>query len=591
MSDRLILVAMALGLAAGCGIPKGVAGSNEDPPPASAAPAPNSNRDVEPVTVVVIDHATKQPVEEFTYLCSFEASDRRGSSARQEPWCSVRSAAGTFVIQAPSSCQLSIRVMSREARGGHGFGDFSFSLKSSDKERRLVIELALKLTVEGTVRDSRTKQPIAGATVAPVIVTSSLRSPDLRRATTTGPDGRFVLTGVDPSLGVSVSHPDFLRDNDQGSGREAAAANLDLFLRRGETVRGTVHSRDGKRLEGVKVSDGAGKTVQSARDGTFVLQNPSDTGNFGDPYTLTFDKEGYDWQILRSGSIFAGALLVTLDAAFRLVGQVLTAEGTPAEEFTLVTSQGRNRAPYDCISQQVHDQTGRFRRGLKAPGMTRVGVRAKDHAVWDEWVTVTGKGPPLKIRLERGATVSGKVIGPATTSEKWRADLILEREKRQGPFIPVTPIEDLSQLTTEVAADGSLRFGHVRPGRYQLRITGRGLTPLNQPVVVPAAGLNVGEVSVRGTGRIAGWVYNPEKGGIWALARGNVRSPSNPGAETMEFTTDKNGYFVVDGVPVGKADVSVSIQYADIIWEHTESAEVVEGKTTEGRFFAPKVKK
>ena len=119
--------------------------------------------------------------------------------------------------------------------------------------------------------------------------------------------------------------------------------------------------------------------------------------------------------------------------------------------------------------------------------------------------------------------------------------------------------------------------------------------------------LDVGKFEVFGTGSISGLVYRAdmiceggicrldEKRGLWAFAEGNISFQDTGGRsnkndfrhlESIPFKADERGRFHVDGVPVGL--VSVNIPYhitADIIGSHTRTAKVVEGKTSEVRFF------
>ncbi len=131
-----------------------------------------------------------------------------------------------------------------------------FVIKSTDKPRRVVVRLRRGITVRGTVRDSQTKNPIAGATVAPVIHVLPIWEPDEDKQVKTGADGRDEVRGVDPALGVSASHPEYVRDLEFPDGKTTGPKH-DIFLKPkpGLTIAVKVVDSSGKPLEGVMVSD------------------------------------------------------------------------------------------------------------------------------------------------------------------------------------------------------------------------------------------------------------------------------------------------------------------------------------------------
>ena len=141
-----------------------------------------------------------------------------------------------------------------------------------------------------------------------------------------------------------------------------------------------------------------------------------------------------------------------------------------------------------------------------------------------------------------------------------------------------------------VSADGFVRFDHVRPDRYTLSVDGPRVTPKALALDVVADDFDLGEIRLVGRGRIRGRVFVPNKrgGGVAAFTTCRVEwnQPPIP-RSTVEFVSDEDGRFSVEGVPVGL--VSVDIPYAV---GHTESsdnysAQVCENQTTDLRIFDP----
>ena len=123
------------------------------------------------------------------------------------------------------------------------------------------------------------------------------------------------------------------------------------------------------------------------------------------------------------------------------------------------------------------------------------------------------------------------------------------------------------EVATETAltrSDGSFEWKHVRPDCYTLSVTGTDISPARISLVVPDTGLNVGVVTVPGTGRIAGRVFQrDEPGRPWAFAKGHVSFPNpQPGhhrESEIPFTADEQGRFAIENVPAGQ--VTVGFRY------------------------------
>ena len=550
------------------------------------APGSDGTGDLRPIAVIVVDRKTGEPVTVFSYHARIDTPQRRSTPRCDPEWITVRSPRGTFVLQGPPSCEVHLGVKSRDALGGFGHGYYAFAVKASDRERRLVVELDLGQTVGGVVRDGQTKRPVAGAKVAPVIATPPGWSPDRERAVTTDGEGRFELHGVDPDLGVTASHPDYLVPWNLPDGA-VAGRRPEILLRKGETIRGVVRAPDGSPLEGVEVNDGAGKEVMTDRDGVFVLESPLRWDDNGRLYHVNFSKDGYIERMLSPPAARAEGLAVTLEPHYVLRGRVLTPEGRPAGAFTVVAGPGRNPPDCRCDRRAIRDRAGRFTLHLKEAGTTWVGVRAEGHAAWEGWTRVDRASPPLEVRLDRGVAVTGAIAGPRKPLGGLSVALIPQRPPGDEVIVSGTPARDLATLTTTTTAAGRFRFDHVRPDRYRLRVTGRGITPASREVTVAATGQDLGSLRVAGTGRIVGQVNHPE-GGAWAFADGWLGSPALDRSQALPFKADERGRFANDEVPVGRVTISFPHpRSADVIGTYSQTVEVIEGRTTQVRPFRP----
>lgn len=167
---------------------------------------------LKPVTIEVIDAKTKKPVTEFAYRywITFVSQTPRGFKDEGEG--KVGSPAGSFEIQAPASCKLSVNIESRDSLRGYGHNGFSYVIKSDNPMRKVQAELELGMTVRGVVRDAETKRPIAAANISPVVHRVPLYMGDEERTVLTDQQGRYELHGVDPKLGVVAKHHDYPRD-------------------------------------------------------------------------------------------------------------------------------------------------------------------------------------------------------------------------------------------------------------------------------------------------------------------------------------------------------------------------------------------
>ncbi len=294
----------------------------------SATDGPN-----QPVTVTVIDGKTRKPVTEFSYAHWIQvAGDWDPVHEPGDPvYRKVRSPSGTFTIQAPASCRLTLHLDSRDAV--HGLRHYRPSLyviRSSDRERKIVATLEIGETVSGTVRDGMTRRPIAGAKVAPFRGPRQVGGPDMARVATTDQDGRFEVRGVCREWGLAASHPDYdLKPVFADDAAKPFGRDLVIELARADmiAVRGIVRDEESRPLAGVSISCDE-HVATSAQDGRFTLSvaRPS-----MESPQVTLRKPGYVEQRVPLNTLIQKEDPVTLVRCFGLEGTVLSSVGRPVE--------------------------------------------------------------------------------------------------------------------------------------------------------------------------------------------------------------------------------------------------------------------
>ncbi len=559
--------------------------------PATAADHPSqaASSDLLPVTVAVVDSKSGTPIKEFTYQASYEAPGRE-SPAQGDAWTPVTSSSGTFEIKTPPACRLIVMAKAPDYIGGYPMQN-EFVIKKDDVARRVVVRLRKGITVKGTVLDSRTKAPVAGATVAPMIHELPIWVPDEDKQVKTGADGRYEVRGVDPELGVSASHPDYVHDLAFPDGK-TIGPNHDILLKAGVTIRFTVVDGNGKPLEGVTVSDLNNKKAVSAQDGKLDFRNP------GLGLGLTFHKDGYIDGKVKLDEIRRDmkrdGFVVVMEPLIALSGRVVAADGRPVAGFVIAAGPGKLPDGRESVRQEISDNDGRFALGLAKEGQAWVGVAANGHAAWEGRVEVKRRGQPLEIRLSPGVAVTAKVVVPETLIGHIKAKLVPRRDKSEiGGLSSDPPAEEFPTRTSTLSAGGTVRFEHVRPDRYRLIVEGRGIPDTALAVDVPDSSFDVGTVHVdfpTATGRIEGQVWHPKSkgGGVWSFARGNVGGIfERDDGRSFRFQADENGRFKVDRVPTGLSTAEFPFRVFDVIDSYDWSALVVEGKTTVVGAFDP----
>jgi len=553
-----------------------------------------------PVSVVVLDGKTKKPVTSFTYRYRIDAPgiEQHGLD-RLSPLHKVSSADGTFTIPAPRSCRVVLSIFAEGFCRYHTYpGRLKHNIHPTDVKRRIEIHLDPGHTVRGTILDAKTATPIIGARVRGMVSTPPGASPDLDYSVPTDSKGRFELRGVDTLWGIHVSHADYLstkiRRNELKAGPGEDIWTAKVKLKQGKTVHGVVHDADGTLLAGVKIYKPAI---------TVAFERPEYTTNAKGAFTakglpagyahLWFDKAGFDSKD-DSVPMTNRRWVVVMRRPLEIGGRVLDDNGQPVRTCIVRAGPVQDWGISAGLEQKVNDAAGRFR--FKVPdawGSQAIwlGVRSPGFAPYQQSVSMKSIGNHT-VRLSRGVAVSGTLRGAAFGNRDVRVRIFPStKPNADGPeSLDYPPIAIATQIAA-VAQDGTFRLGHVSPGKYELNVLGKGITPVVKTVVVTDKGLDVGVISVKGTGRVEGLVGKTKdmkrafaRGYIvmteLALPRESLFSPS-PYPTAIHFITDSMGRFKVDGIPVGKAFVEFSYHMsADIVGRLAAGIEVKEGLTT-----------
>ena len=332
--------------------------------------------DLEPVTVAVVDG--KRCPRDRVHVPGPVSTRRAQSPTHRDVWTPAASPAGTFEVPAPPAFRLSVMAKPPDYIGGYPLLK-EFMIKSTDRPRRVVVRLRRGITVRGTVRDSRTREPIAGATVAPVIHVLPIWVPDEDKQVKTGADGRYEVRGVDPALGVSASHPDYIHDLEFPNGK-TTGPDHDVFLERGVSIAATVVDADGQRLEGVTAEDLNSRQATSDAGGRLVLRNPNLV------LGLTFRKDGFIARKLEPEEISRElpkpkGLVVVMERTIELTGRVVVPDGGPVPAFAVAAGPApssvgerlargpgpRRPLPPEPL-EDGHDLGGRLRRRVRGVG-------------------------------------------------------------------------------------------------------------------------------------------------------------------------------------------------------------------------------
>ncbi|HNQ23759.1 MAG TPA: carboxypeptidase-like regulatory domain-containing protein [Phycisphaerae bacterium] len=546
---------------------------------------------LKPLTVVVVDAETGKPI--LVFDCFYRVEAASGYKAGGWEWIAAKSEAGAVTLDVPASCELTFAARAF----GYVYDTFcieQYPIMADDTVRRIRHPLQRGITVTGLVVDAATCEPVAGVRVSPTVFHNPSFDPDHDRSVFSQADGRFEIFGINPTLGsIAFEHADYLEAGwypyDFESDMTRPASDITVQLAAGDTILGVVRGPNGEPIAGATVDSGDGKKTQTRPDGTFRIRGVRKHWGHGDFY-VDVEKSGFMRYWKTPHSMPEDGFQITLEPLFEIHGRVVDSNGLPVRKFAVMAGPGGNPDPCSCTRADVTDDEGRFSIAIdtRATWLGGVGedgrhseprhwlaVWADGYAVWEDLVPFDRAGAAVSVALRPGVVVSGRLSGIPAGFGGGLAELVLERPPQEYTQERTAP-QDAGTVTTSLGPDGAFRFAHVRPDKYALHVSGRGITPRAVAVEVPPEDLAIDPIEVQRTGRVVGRIFT-RQGKPWAFADGALYHPALGTFEERRFKAAEDGRFALEDVPAGGARIGAQYLGGDIIWADLVSVNVVPG--------------
>ncbi|MEM9556610.1 MAG: carboxypeptidase-like regulatory domain-containing protein [Acidobacteriota bacterium] len=319
---------------------------------------------------------------------------------------------------------------------------------------RVELRLTTGLRAFGHVLDFEAR-PIPGAAVSLRPMEASRNLFEVRNLldhsaeslATTDADGRFEIEGLEPGRwilaaeadgfastavpGIEIAPPEADASDGAGDGDGDAESRprVDLgtlHLEPAVTLDGLVVDRDDRPVVGARVfvlpsgrQSSLNRSLQSFTRNEIVSD---ETGRFavdglrdGEQVQLNAYREGYvAGEPIAARAPTTEPLRIVLDVAARLMGRVVDTAGEPVAHAELRVSRGNERG-YEMQAERT-DTDGEFAIDTK-PGMLQLTARSDEHraTTLDLEIDAGSRREGLELVLARGATLSGRVLGPDGT--------------------------------------------------------------------------------------------------------------------------------------------------------------------------------
>jgi protocatechuate 3,4-dioxygenase beta subunit len=362
---------------------------------------------------------------------------------------------------------------SRPLFGGSGTAANVTTGQALDKN----VYLTARGRVVGTVIDED-KRPLAGARVS---ARASNRDPMMAFAARaaqggryTGPDGRFVLRGIEPDSDIQVDavkkgYP----PGKSGTMHLAAGerkSGIVITIQQGLAVTGRVLDKDGKPLSGVSITsseseggpmagmrrmvrvagmrDRRDDQVRTASDGTFTVHLKEGA------YDFSFKREGFAVKEVRAVQVnrTSKPLDVTLDPGASVAGKVLRGgAGVEGVDVMVMGESGFQTA--------TTMPDGSFRIDDLTPGPSMINVNKRDDFI-QQVRPVTVPNENLVIDLPAGGRISGRVIDKSNKQPIIQFDAGISNSRSGGGMSIMMP----PQMKSFSSDDGSFVLENIPPG-------------------------------------------------------------------------------------------------------------------------------
>lgn len=544
------------------------------------------------VTVAVRDLDTGKPVKEFSYDYWIETSSGRAITRRARR-IEAHAGDGKVVIDTPQVCDLTVSVEARDYMSGIGSWGM-LTIEAGDDSASFEIELRRGTTLRGTVVDVAGGKPVTNASVTAIAAVSvDAVAPDSERAVMTDRNGRFVLRGVDPELGLIASHPEYLEFDGSRIAETARRSgshemSVKVGMEKGRLVTGTVVDSGQNPIAGVTVGGIGLRNVLTGGDGRFSVVFPVRTGS---NTAVAFTKAGY---IARSLAVplYTGAVVLEREVNIEVRGSVVDPDGSPVGRFEVTLGPGRNPEVWQCIQTSVENSNGSFR--LESPFADRnwVVVSAKGFVPWEGWIAAGHDAVAKTVDLSRGFSIQGRIaLSGGAEPDGGSVVLVPAEWLPEERDLRLSAGEAFLSQTAAIGIGGAFRIEHVNQGEYILKVAGATMSPSRFTVSMPSKNIDLRTIDVEGLGTICGRACWPGVAGdYWALqnAEGEIRAACDPvGDMIRSFTTDEDGLMAISNVPAGIVAVDIISAGASFTWDDFHAmnlARVCAGKTSEVNF-------
>ena len=515
------------------------------PPKAAAKPVV-----VLPVLEGVVKGPDGQPIEKALVVARIIGANRLDmpASARTD-------SKGAFRLGLKGAGLYNVRA---EAKG--------LAARTLEKVRPgapLSITLAKGRSLEGTIRDATTGQPVAGARVeARESGIAAVADDPLAGVIEAVSDakGRYRLEGLRDALHLlSVVAKGYGRSI---KGGVALGRAVSFQLLPGVSLSGTVWGPQKKPVEGALVQAerelrGPGRLRPEVSDaqGRFEVM-----GITPGPYRLVVRHKDHAPAVVSGIYVDATAdsrVDVVMDRPVPLIGRLVgpEPEAKVVGSVTVIEIDGKP-APvslFDVLRADT-DPEGRFRLVALAPGDHVLEATANGYASRRVEVSVRAgaRANAGDIALEVGLAIRGKV------KEKAGAP-IADARIEAFPSARVMPPRATGPRDARSEADGSFAVAGLEPGPYRLRVLAPGFAEVERPA---EAGAEKVEIVLSPAGTITGLVVDEKDRPVEAF-RASARSAAREGRGIhryagTETTANPEGRFTLEDLDEGTYVVEVS---------------------------------